>query len=527
MNGNPPGRNSRRVFFASLRDQIRSHWKILFAIPAWLAVLANIFAGIALSRGWRAGHLLLFLLAVYIVILFFAAWRGWESLVQSWRQRKHCSRFCHELLHGLPILVFFVSLTLCLEQLPLFHHFQNALDDTFMRGKGQTIPNDIFVAEITKENHDPMFANHPEDPLDPEKVFDLIVTVRNAGASVIGVDLDTCDAPSCDKGRTKAGWDQIQAKIQKDPDIRSKVIWAAVPVPPEEAHSGDTDASDREGGPPLTLNCVLGNKAPDRNQSGIVRFEQENGIVRKQKARFDVHAAPTKECSRDEAGFPAFYKAVTTKYKSENPPVGCYLRFTSFLKALRDRLEPTGGAYLSFPAEDLQRVQASEFVQLKKVGVTDILEPIPGTSFKRSDMVLIGGTYEASDNYLTPIGRMPGVELLADAIASDLNGSIIPAEYWPLSALLDALAGVIIMWIYFVWKHTPWALTLSLIGIVIALVLAWALLVVLRIWVNPIFVMAGMLAHQEYEAARRQKEAPALEDRLLADATEHETQAPD
>jgi hypothetical protein len=39
--------------------------------------------------------------------------------------------------------------------------------------------------------------------------------------------------------------------------------------------------------------------------------------------------------------------------------------------------------------------------------------------------------------------------------------------------------------------------------------------------------MAGMLAHQEYEAARRQKEAPALEDRLLADATEHETQAPD
>jgi CHASE2 domain-containing sensor protein len=439
----------------------------------------------------------------------------WKSVVGWWDGRKSgppfpdklkeaCRRFHESCKEGWPILLFLVSLSFVLNEVPWFHHFEYALLDSFVRGQNQVESQDITVVEINKTDHDPMFANCPGCPLIPAKVIILIKAVRRAGAEVIGVDIDTCDDPgSCDQNRSDAGWASPNLKIEKD--IDDHTIWAEVPF---ESQSSSC----------LKLNLILGQRGAGCQVSGIVRFEQEDGIVRGQQAQYQV-------CGDTDSGsdFPSFHAAVVAKYRQTN---ACAQ--DGGLKFLRGLGPETERVYLNFKTKNLRREQASNFVQISfPTGLeekpTDELPHLHG-------IVLIGGAYDASDNYLTPIGvRMPGVELLAEAVQTDLNGSIIPTEWWPLKIgelSLDALAGLFIMFLYSLWNR-PGAFVLSLFGMAVVLVSAGFVLYEVKIWVNPIVVMAGMLAHQEYEAARRHEEKPLPSDMLLAEAAEHETHKPD
>jgi hypothetical protein len=365
--------------------------------------------------------------------------------------------------------------------------------------------------EITKKDY-PNFWNCQGCPLSPTKVLALIGHVRDAGADVIGVDIDTCDDKDCDAARLPAQWneppaqDHIDKPVNLDKPGNPNVVWAEVPREfPRPRGSED--------GPCLQLNPILGKREAELGNSGIVRFEQEDGIVRKQQARYKVYCDPSK-CPETGWEFPSFYKAVIET--DANLPKSS----SSFLKSVRQHLEPTEGIYLNFPADDLLRVQASEF-DLDSGNLSKL----------KGKIVLIGGSYEASDYYQTPSGKIPGVLLLADAIASELNGPIIPVQAsrplgFCLLFLLDALAGLIIMLLYSCLTR-PVALAFSLLAIALVLLLAGPAVYWLKIWINPIFVMVGMLAHQEIEAAEKHKQKPSPEGLLLAEAEEHETDEPD
>jgi CHASE2 domain-containing sensor protein len=162
----------------------------------------------------------------------------------------------------------------------------------------------------------------------------------------------------------------------------------------------------------------------------------------------------------------------------------------------------------------LQIVQASKFLER-----TDSSNGVRGKcvdSAKISDkgycdqltevmcghIVLIGGNYTAArDDYWTPFGKIAGVELIANAIESELQGHIHLAPTW-LKWLTDLLAGSLIVYFYYRWHACPGiALVASCLAMVGPFVIAWPLYQWFALWLNVAPVMGGMVIHQMCESS--------------------------
>jgi CHASE2 domain-containing sensor protein len=82
-------------------------------------------------------------------------------------------------------------------------------------------------------------------------------------------------------------------------------------------------------------------------------------------------------------------------------------------------------------------------------------------------LVLIGGTFrDGGDVYMTPIGSLPGVEVLAHALATAKSNQPIREVIWPLSLLVNLVVGSLIV-------LAVWASEVRVVfGVVLALTLA-------------------------------------------------------
>src|SRR5207247_6823178 len=66
----------------------------------------------------------------------------------------------------------------------------------------------------------------------------------------------------------------------------------------------------------------------------------------------------------------------------------------------------------------------------------------------KDKIVLLGGFYHAArDEYVTPLGPMAGVLLIAQAIESDLTGGGIRLVTHAVGFFLEILAGIVLVWL--------------------------------------------------------------------------------
>jgi CHASE2 domain-containing sensor protein len=116
--------------------------------------------------------------------------------------------------------------------------------------------------------------------------------------------------------------------------------------------------------------------------------------------------------------------------------------------------------------------------------------------------VLIGGSFAAArDNYLTPLGEMAGVELIGNAIESDLRGNIKSAS-WLTLKLTDLIMGSLVVLAFFIWEDSSGiALVTSLLLGLIPLVLAAVFFYGVATWLNVAPVVVGMVIHQMLEGS--------------------------
>jgi CHASE2 domain-containing sensor protein len=160
-------------------------------------------------------------------------------------------------------------------------------------------------------------------------------------------------------------------------------------------------------------------------------------------------------------------------------------------------VEPEGPLRLNFSGEryTFEPLSAENVLQASKTEGWRTNGPLKGK------VVLLGGYYRASrDFYVTPVGRMAGVQLMAQAVESELHGGIRTANHLAAFAL-DVLAGLIVVLIQHRFRLLP-ALVISLVAIpCLSFIGSFLAFSTLAWWVSFAPVTAGVLVHELYHHA--------------------------
>lgn len=118
-------------------------------------------------------------------------------------------------------------------------------------------------------------------------------------------------------------------------------------------------------------------------------------------------------------------------------------------------------------------------------------------------VVVLGGSYRAArDDYATPVGRLAGAELVAQAIEAELRGRSIRHAAWPLILALEILSGLVVVLVHHRFRPRT-ALVISLIAIPsLASASGFFAFSTMGVWANTIPVTLAALIHQLYDNAR-------------------------
>lgn len=349
--------------------------------------------------------------------------------------------FLEKFRHARKVILIISSLMLVIEHLGWVHGLETLGLDSFLRGKNRRMSTDVFIVEITDEDYVKHFG--ATSPLRPDRVKDLVERIATAGPKVIGIDLDT----------SSDGFRRLQ------PKTNMPLIWATVAEPLE------SDRSAFQPGP------VLGGALSDPESMGIVSFPVDpDGIVRRYRRQFKTKTAAVPHMR-------SFACAVLKSYRPE-------LHRTD-----EEVIFNFSGDRYAFPT----------------IGAEEFFGSAPNSSWETvlgNKVVLLGGRYAAArDEYLTPLGPMAGVELIAHALESDLHGPGIRKVSWILGWVLDVFAGTLVVFLFAWKKNRPrQAFWYSLLALPAGLMIGS--LIVFRTkayWVNFGVVVVSLVMHQLYD----------------------------
>jgi CHASE2 domain-containing sensor protein len=116
----------------------------------------------------------------------------------------------------------------------------------------------------------------------------------------------------------------------------------------------------------------------------------------------------------------------------------------------------------------------------REVNLKSLLEeyrsdPVEAGTIFKDKIVIIGGTFDKKDFYQTPVGRMAGMEILANITQSILSGSLItPASLWKAFAI-QVLLGIAVALIFILFSRF-WATLICLLALVpgVAIASLWS-----------------------------------------------------
>lgn len=424
----------------------------------------------------------------------------------SWRE------FGRHYLKAVGWIVFLIVVVHFMEASGVLKGFETAGLDTFLRLHSRKMSERVVVVEVTDQDYENSLLFQGKSPLKSELLAELVSNIRKYDPAVIAMDFDTRSKDWCQLNNDLLAKILPEKKDQHDPAPNSPVIWAEIPSNIEE---------------PLSLTPVLGGMLRDPSYVGVPRFPVDSdGLVRRYEEEFSVTGS-LGDCSSQPARstdipegeqrlaatstrdiFPSFAKAILDHACERG--VGCS-------SPRQERHEPVifnfyGDRY-RFPI-----IQSHEFIGPAAKSESNDLKA-QRTALFHNKIVLIGGNFSAArDVYITPLGPMAGVELIALAIESDFSGGIRETQKW-LEKLADFVVGSLIVFLYFYYRRRPRvAFLASLFGIpFVAGFFSWLLFQSAAYWFNFMPIIIGMVLHQMLELSETcgelQKEVERLESR--------------
>jgi CHASE2 domain-containing sensor protein len=353
-----------------------------------------------------------------------------------------------------PLIVLIAAFTLGLEYLGWLDHFENAGLDTFNILQAPRDPTHLVLVGITDDDYRDFF--NETSPLDPRVLYQVIEAIVLSKPRVIGIDIDT-SARAFDQFHVPDGWPPL--------------VWGQ-----------DLVSRNDE----LVPGPVLGRQAarPCDRQGVAALPQDEDGVVR----RYLRHFATRRDGHSQVSSFPwAVVQA------------GCESGLSDFCKGADSadghsrrglRLNFSGERYNFSPLSIRMVLQAAKNEGWRANG------PF------RDKVVLLGGCYRAArDSYVTPVGAMLGLQLMAQAVQSELGGGIRLTNHL-FAFVLDILVGFALVFIHHRFS-LPIAISLSLFAIpVLSLLGSFLAFSTFAWWFNFVPVTIGVLIHQLYDHAR-------------------------
>jgi CHASE2 domain-containing sensor protein len=380
--------------------------------------------------------------------------------------------FWRHLLRAFPVFVVITLLTLVLEYAGWLRGLETTALDTWLRLRKPINPQFVCIVTINEDDYFRIFGG--KSPLDPKAAMTLIGAIADGQPAVIGVDIDTSDAQ----------WQGVVSDVQQLSQGRTSIVWEQEAIGQEE---------------PLMPVSVLGGaevtSKPLFGISGL--FQDWDGVVRRSRRYFSTRREREGKIETVDS-FPwAIVKAFYQKFPQTN-------RFSYQLqqalqqenregrKVERQQFLNFSGNRYDFPTYSASFVLTAHDAEWWK-----------DKSPFRSKVVLLGGSYRAGrDVYMTPLGLASGVQLMAQVVESELQGSGISQLSKLLMILFDFAAWIALVAVYYFCKLSV-ALWVSVLAIPL-LSLAGSLFAFssLAYWMDFAPVVVAVLIHQLYDHAQ-------------------------
>jgi len=252
-------------------------------------------------------------------------------------------------------------------------------------------------------------------PLKPDVVIRLVAAACQLKPAAVGVNIFT-------DTWTDEHREALSSQIPPDCDV----AWArnATPIENDREHFrlGGT-----AGGAAATESLCSGLTMFPAGSDGVVREYQWQAMVRDDRSANSVAA---------------HYATLVSATGSLGKACGFSGRLLGDAERIaRIRFSPDAG---------FRRIPAGVLIEAAKAPNDPGMRAMQGLDRESQAVVLIGGAFrDAGDTYLTPIGRIPGVEVLAHALSTAKSNQPIRIASWPISLIVNLVSGILIVLI--VW----------------------------------------------------------------------------
>lgn len=365
------------------------------------------------------------------------------------------------------VVVLVTTFTVALEYAGWLRGFERAALDTWLRTRLHIKPhaesNDMVIVGITDKDYKDIFSS--KSPLDKGALEELINTIASVNPAVIGVDIDTSDEQFKEM-KTENGIPIVWIEdIAKGEEVDSQALRALGGSRAEQLLTGianlpiDSDgiirSYTRQIGGRDSFSWVLVRTYCSRALQGSIKMHSQ-----------DSHAQLIKRCVEIE------------DLDNSHEKDGMFA-----LNLLGDR-------------HRFRHVSAREVLDASKGGPRKALDELEGR------IVLLGGLFQvARDEYTTPIGRMNGVELMAQATETELQGGGFRPPKEAVMLVLNIGGGVLILMLFISLGPRRGFLLSVLMVILIAPLWSWIAFKSFAYSTYFGLIFFAVLIHQLYEQA--------------------------
>jgi CHASE2 domain-containing sensor protein len=352
-----------------------------------------------------------------------------------------------QLLRRAVAIAFCIALMLLFGRLSLVHKLEPVISDAVMRITPAPDASPVAVVTITEGDYGEMFGH--TSPLNPAELSKLIGLIAKGQPAVIGVDIDT-SAPQF-------------KRFQLDPAARkTPIVWEReVREIPE--HIDDTPE-------PLDILGGMPGLDPSRTFTGIALLLDEEGVTRQYRQLIKTTAGE----------LPSFPWQIAAVFRKRE-----------------------GGGSESERTIQFWR-DTSHRVRLSASKVAELATGWPQSSPVRGKVVLLGGSYLDQDRHETPIGRINGVDVMANVLETELvkgGGDEVPGKASLL--LLDVFESFALITLFHVLSMRM-ALLWSILFIpVVAVLCSFAGYHNAGQWWRFVPILLGLVLFEVYEHYRR------------------------
>lgn len=386
----------------------------------------------------------------------------------------HSSFWRYLLRPGHIALILSISFgTMLVEHWGWLHGFESAALDSLLIFKRPKRAEQVVIVDIGDDDYRELFQGR--SPLDPAALGEIIAGIALCDPQVIGVDIDT----------SGPAFRALRALRPSMPLVWAQPAWVGERGANEHARGllGQMLNPFAHESERVVVGSVLGGRAKGLRSGVAVMPMDRDGVVRRYLREVEEEGGGGRRPS---------------------------LPWAIVVAAGGGRPEPEPEAVLNFAGSrfTLNRLPASIFHEMadERAQAGAAWEAPEAARALRGKVVLLGGSYrEARDGYVTPLGPMNGVDLIATAIESELRGRGIREASHALKIAFDILAACLLIYVSHRFPLRM-ALLLGFAGIpLLAMAGSYLLFSSLAYWISFAPVLIGVWVHQAIHHAMEYK----------------------